>query len=167
MWVLPSSSPILDINSKAVSRSPHSSRVWLNKAKIGSSWGKATKTVVDTFGAGKSFNTALVIIPNVPSAPTKSCFKSYPVLSLRNALNPFQISPLGSTTSKPRTKSRVLPYLRTLTPPAFVDKFPPIRQLPSAPKLNGNRHSFSAAAFCKLARMQPDSAVIVLLSGST
>src|SRR6516165_8646793 len=51
-------------------------------------------------------------------------------------------------------------------PPALVDRLPPIWQLPSAPRLNGNSRSASAAACCRSARMQPASTVIVKLTGS-
>ena len=52
-------------------------------------------------GRGKSLSTAAVMMPSVPSAPTKSCFRSYPVLSLRRPRRPFQMRPSGSTTSRP------------------------------------------------------------------
>src|SRR5208282_126504 len=42
-------------------------------------------------------------------------------------------------------------------PPALVDRLPPIWQLPSAPRLNGNSRLASAAACCRSARMQPAS----------
>src|SRR5580704_6590385 len=49
---------------------------------------------------------------------------------------------------------------------ALVDKLPPIWQLPSAPRLSGNKRSASAAAWCKCASTQPASTVIVKLRGS-
>ncbi len=52
-------------------------------------------------------------------------------------------------------------------PPAFVDRLPPIWQLPSALRLSGNsRPAFSAAA-CTSARIQPASTVMDASSGST
>ena len=51
-------------------------------------------------------------------------------------------------------------------PPALVERLPPIWQLPSAPRLSGNSRSAAAAAWCRSARMQPASTVIVKLVGS-
>ena len=69
----------------------------------------ATKAVDIARGRGKSFTTAAVTIPSVPSAPMKSCLVSKPVESLRSAVMPSRISPSGSTTSRPSVSSRVVP----------------------------------------------------------
>jgi hypothetical protein len=41
-------------------------------------------------GRVRSFSTAAVMMPRVPSAPTKSCFRSWNVLSLRRLRSPFR-----------------------------------------------------------------------------
>ena len=62
-----------------------------------------------SFGRGNVFSVAAVITPRVPSDPTKISFREYPVLSLTSVLRLWIISPLGVTTSRPRTRSLVLP----------------------------------------------------------
>ena len=100
-------------------------------------------------------------MPKVPSAPIKIFFRSYPVLSFFNSERRFIIFPSGKTTSNPKHNSLVLPYLRTFTPPAFVERLPPIIHDPLAPKLNGkNKSSFSTNS-CICDKIIPDSTVIV------
>ena len=118
-----------------------------NSSIAASVLGIANKAVSICLGAGNSFKTAEVIIPKVPSLPINSCFKSYPLLSFLKLVKLFHISPLAKTTSIPNTKSRAMPYLRTLIPPAFVDKFPPIVQDPSDARLKGNKKFFSSTIF--------------------
>ena len=51
-------------------------------------------------GSGISLSTILVTIPKVPSLPTNSCVKLYPV-EFFNTFDPVQIiSPVGVTTSR-------------------------------------------------------------------
>ena len=52
---------------------------------------------------------AAVTTPNVPSAPMKSCFQSYPVLFFRSPARSDSTWPEGSTTSSPSTRSRMFP----------------------------------------------------------
>ena len=77
-----------------------------------------------------SLNTIEVIIPNVPSLPTRSCVRLYPVEFFKTFAPVQIISPVGKTTCKFRTKSFVTPYLRAFGPPAFSAKLPPKKQLP-------------------------------------
>ena len=72
------------------------------------------------------------------------------------------IVPSGRTTSKPSTKFLVIPYLKTLNPPAFVDTAPPICADPLAPKFKGRRRSLSFAALIISSIIAPDSHVRVL-----
>ena len=65
-------------------------------------------------------------MPKVPSEPINKCFKSYPELSFINFLSEDIIVPSGRTYSIPITRLRVMPYLKTLKPPAFVETAPPI-----------------------------------------
>ena len=124
----------------------------------------STNIVVIDLGKRKSFKVAAVMMPNVPSAPMKRFFKSYPVLSFFSSERRFIILPSGKTTSKPKHNSLVLPYLRTFTPPAFVERLPPIIQEPFAPKFNGkNKSSFSTKS-CICDKIIPDSTVIVCAS---
>ena len=51
-------------------------------------------------------------------------------------------------------------------PPALVASTPPIWQLPSDAKLNGNRRPALAATACALASTRPASTVMVLPSRS-
>jgi hypothetical protein len=70
-----------------------------------------------------------VMIPRDPSDPMNSCFKSYPVLSLRKVDRFSRIVPSGSTTSNPRTVPCNEPYRSKRRPPALVATFPPMWQL--------------------------------------
>ena len=56
----------------------------------------------------------------------KSCFTSYPELSLITFFIDEITSPLDKTASKPKTNPLVIPYFNTLSPPALVDTTPPI-----------------------------------------
>ncbi len=67
----------------------------------------------------------------------------------------------------PRTSSRALPKRSTAVPPAFVERLPPIVQLPSAASDNGNSRPFSSAACWTAASGTPASTVSVAFSGST
>ena len=66
------------------------------------------------------------------------------MLSFFNSVRRFIILPSGKTISNPRHNSLEFPYFNTFTPPALVDKFPPIIQEPFAPKFKGkNKFCFS------------------------
>ena len=90
--------------------------------------------------------------------------RSYPVLSLCSRDKLFQIEPSANTTSRPRHKFLVLPYLSTLTPPAFVARFPPIWAVPSEARERGNILFASSAASLKLDKITPASTVITFSS---
>ena len=77
------------------------------------------------------------------------------------------IRPSGNTTSKPKTKFRVIPYFITFTPPAFVAIQPPIRALPRAPKPNGKYNPRSRATSCTCSKMAPACTCIARLYSST
>ena len=87
-------------------------------------------------------------------------------MSLRNPRSPFHSRPSGRTASIPSTRSRVFPYRSTCTPPALVDRLPPIWQLPSDASDNGKSRSMFAAASCTAASVQPASTTRVLLAAS-
>lgn len=76
-------------------------------------------------------------MPIVPSELIKSCFKSYPVLSLWIFDLKSKIYPFGKTAYKPNIWDLNEPYFTTYFPPAFVDALPPIWQEPFAPKSSG------------------------------
>ena len=65
--------------------------------------GTAQRASARLRGRGTSFRTPAVMMPSVPSAPTKSWRRQYPVLSLRKRRRPFQMLPSGKTTSSPST----------------------------------------------------------------
>ena len=98
-----------EINSKAEIESPNS--FWAQTRKSSAFCGSATltRTVTVCVGRGRSRSTAAVTMPSVPSVPIKTCFQSYPALSLRKCRKPFTMLPSGSTTSRPKTKARVMP----------------------------------------------------------
>ena len=74
--------------------------------------------------------------------------------------------PSASTASRPSVRSRVFPKRSTAVPPAFVDRLPPIVQLPSDASDSGNWRPAEAAASCAAASGSPDSTVIVALAVS-
>ena len=86
------------------------------------------------------------------------------MLSLWSRDNPFQIEPSAKTTSRPRHKFLVLPYLSTLTPPAFVARFPPIWAVPSDARESGNILFTFSASSLKFDKITPDSTVITFSS---
>ena len=105
--------------------------------------GKARMTLFEAWGDGGVRIDTPVMTPRVPSAPMKSCLRSYPderqagdqaqkrktvmpVLSLRRVDSWSSIVPSGSTTSRPRTVPWREPYRSRRRPPALVDTFPPI-----------------------------------------
>jgi len=57
-------------------RSPHDSRNLERRATAAAGFSTATNAVARLRGFGKSFITAAVMMPSVPSAPTKRCFRS-------------------------------------------------------------------------------------------
>ena len=75
-----------------------------------------------------SFKVASVTTPSSPSEPTNRPAKSNPDLFLWVRPPNRTIPPPARTTSKPRTKSRVTPYLRQRGPPALVAMLPPMVQ---------------------------------------
>ena len=119
------------------------------------------------FGKGYNLSTTFVTTPRVPSEPIKNCFKSYPELSFISFFKEEIIVPSGRTASIPITKFRVIPYLKTLRPPALVEIAPPIWAEPLAPKFNGKSSSLSFDALIKSSNITPDSHVIVLAISST
>jgi len=113
---------VRSINSNADKISDRSRLTFWNRGRTLSKWGKARRTLLVAWGAGGVRMETPVMIPNVPSDPMKSCFKSYPislrsalrvwcergesvpVLSLRMVLNWSRMVPSGKTTSRPRTE---------------------------------------------------------------
>mmetsp|Transcript_4422 Transcript_4422/g.15514 ORF Transcript_4422/g.15514 Transcript_4422/m.15514 type:complete len:242 (-) Transcript_4422:24-749(-) len=109
---------------------------------------------------------AAVTSPSVPSAPMKSCFRSYPVVSFLSGLRTSRISPLAKTTSRPRTEPWSEPYLRYRMPPALVEMLPPMWQLPLAPRSRGIIRPSLARVSSKCCRMQPAWQTMTPASGS-
>ena len=72
-----------------------------------------------------NFSVSSVIIPKVPSEPTINLVKSYPAEDFRDLLPVLIILPFASTTSRPRTFSRIVPYLTAVVPDARVAAIPP------------------------------------------
>ena len=66
--------------------------------------------------------------PSVPSLPIKSCFTSYPVLSLRNEDKQSITIPSAPTASTPTTVPLSDPYRSNRRPPAFVETLPPEKE---------------------------------------
>lgn len=64
--------------------------------------------------------------PIVPYPPIKSCFRSYPVLSLKISDLMSRIYPEGKTASRPKMCDLKEPYFITYFPPALVEALPPI-----------------------------------------
>ena len=87
---------------------------------------QSAHSVVISCGGGNNFSVAAVITPSVPSLPINKCFKSKPAVFLCKGDSCEISSPFGKTTSKPNTKSRIVPYRNTLIPPAFAAILPPI-----------------------------------------
>ena len=79
-----------------------------------------TRVVVGGRRAACSRNRAAVITPSVPSEPTSSPDRSYPVESLASPDSRVSTDPSASTTSSPTTWARVSPAAITCSPPAFV-----------------------------------------------
>ena len=75
--------------------------------------------------------------------------------------------PSGRTASIPITRFLVIPYLKTLRPPALVDTAPPICAEPLAPKLSGKRRFLSFTVLIISSIITPDSHVIVFALSST
>ena len=66
------------------------------------------------------------------------------------------ISPLDNTASIPRIRFLVIPNLRTLKPPAFVETIPPICADPLAPKFRGSIKFFSFTEEIASSKITPD-----------
>lgn len=94
------------------------------------------RTWTDVGFLGQRMETC-VTTPRVPSAPMKSCLTSNPVLSFRRPESESSTVPSASTASTPRTEPWRDPYLIRRSPPALVLTFPPIWQLPLAPRSRG------------------------------
>ena len=89
---------------------------------------KTATAVIACGGIGRSRKRAMVTIPNVPSLPTMSPARSYPATPL-TVRRPRRVTrPSASTTSSPRTASRVTPYFTQHSPPALVLTLPPMEQ---------------------------------------
>ena len=101
--------PAPDMYSKAWIAAASSRWHWPKSLSAASSDGTAQSATASSRGRGQSFRTAAVMIPSVPSLPTKSWRRQYPVLSLWRRRSPFHTVPSGSTTSSPSTRSRALP----------------------------------------------------------
>ena len=86
-------------------------------------------------GSGMSFSVASVTTPSRPSEPTNKPVKSNPVLFLWVRPPNRTMAPPARTTSRPRTKSRVTPYLRQRGPPALVAMVPPIAAIRPAGRI--------------------------------
>lgn len=59
------------------------------------------------------------------------------------------------TTSRPRTVPRREPYRRTLRPPALVATFPPMWQLPFAPRSKGMMKPRSSTYWLSASKTHP------------
>ncbi len=85
----------------------------------------AASRVCTVSGSLVSRTVTLVVMPRVPSEPTKAPSRSYPAPSLVSST----ISPSGQTISQARTWWEVKPYFRQCAPPEFSATFPPIEQI--------------------------------------
>ena len=72
-----------------------------------------------------SFKVSSVINPKVPSDPIISFVKSYPAADFFDLPPVLIIFPFANTTSKPKTFSRIVPYLTAVVPEALVAAIPP------------------------------------------
>ena len=117
-------------------------------------------------GFGASLINTLVIIPNVPSEPTISCVRQYPVESFFNLPPRVVTSPSGVTTSNPNTCCRVVPYLIAFIPPALVATLPPMQELSELLGSPGYKYPFSVANFCTSMVRTPGSTINVILVSS-
>lgn len=81
--------------------------------------GGAQSATCRSLGAGKMRKAARVTTPRTPSLPMKSCLRSMPVLFFMYLRKPCSTLPSAVTTSRPRIKSRVIPYRITRLPPAL------------------------------------------------
>ncbi len=68
--------PARGSSSKLTRESPLAARQRARSSTAASRSRSAAKAVTRSFGAGKSRSTAAVMMPSVPSAPMKSCFRS-------------------------------------------------------------------------------------------
>ena len=74
---------------------------------------------------------------NVPSEPIKRCLRSVPVLSFRSVVMLSRIVPSAKTAVRPTQLACRELWRMNLIPPAFVARFPPIKQEPFAPRSRG------------------------------
>ena len=81
-------------------------------------------------GQGNNFKVASVTIAKVPSLPTISDVRLYPVLFFSVLAPVFITDPSAKTTSRLRTQSLVTPYFTARGPPLFSAMFPPMVQVP-------------------------------------
>mmetsp|Transcript_5112 Transcript_5112/g.23015 ORF Transcript_5112/g.23015 Transcript_5112/m.23015 type:complete len:200 (-) Transcript_5112:103-702(-) len=109
----------------------------------------------------------LVTIPSVPSAPMNSCFRSYPVLSLRSVRSKSSTVPSAVTTSSLRTLPCRDPCLSSRSPPALVLTLPPIWHLPLAPRSSGTVMPWTLSSCSRASRTHPASHTTVPAAGST
>ena len=87
---------------------------------------KGTSTDTAYSGLGIIFKVASHTTAKVPSEPMIRSFREKPLEFFTTLLPRVRTSPLGSTTFKARTASRVTPYLTARMPPALVEMLPPM-----------------------------------------
>mmetsp|Transcript_40932 Transcript_40932/g.55774 ORF Transcript_40932/g.55774 Transcript_40932/m.55774 type:complete len:210 (+) Transcript_40932:850-1479(+) len=154
------------IHSTALSASPTSALARLASAAAAAKESVRRSATWRAFGARGRDKATLVMTPRVPSAPRNSCFRSYPVLSLRIRLPISSDRPVPSTTWSLRRCAARGPCRTKRTPPAFVLRFPPIMHEPFAPRSNGISNPCSPARSWSVSRMQPASHSITPSAGS-
>ena len=88
-----------------------------------------------------NFKLISVMKPSVPSEPNIKCVRSYPAEDFLALVPVLIILPSGSTTSKPRTCSLIVPNFTVFVPDALVAHIPPIEAL--APGSTGKKSPVS------------------------
>jgi hypothetical protein len=86
------------------------------------------KGLCRTEGLGINLTKILAKIPRVPSEPTISCTRLYPVTSFIRLPPSWTILSVGVTISSPWMYCPVTLYLTALPPPAFLATLPPMKQ---------------------------------------
>ncbi len=166
MWRSTKPMPAPDMYSNATSAAGSSACNRPSSAVAARTEASAHSATSRSRGRGASFSTAAVMIPSVPSLPTNSWRRQYPVLSLRSRRSPSHTVPSGSTTSSPSTRSRALPKRTVELPPALVASTPPICAVPSELMDSGSSRSAASAASCAAFSVTPASTVMVMSSAS-
>ena len=109
MWAEDKSKAKALTNSKLLKRSAKCCCTHSNSFTAMPMLSVPTHAVTQVRTAGNSFKVAAVMMPKVPSEPMMACFTSKPVVFLCSGDKWLTNSPLGNTTSKPITKSRIGP----------------------------------------------------------